>query len=130
MLWRQRHGVIVYVFLLACLIGCAGTSPQISTQETQVWTYETVAIALNGVKGFIKGQELSGALKGAELDAKIAQWELARQIFLKAGDALKESILAQTPAEQGTKMKSYNDMVQQAGQQIGQLQVWQKGASK
>jgi len=92
-----------------------------STQEGMAATYEGVALSLNMAKGYLKGQEVSGRLQGRALDDVIAKWENARQLFLEAGDAIKESIAAKDPPTQEQKMALYNKLLQQAAFEIGKL---------
>ena len=127
---KHHHGLAtigVYVLALLLLSGCAGgllgTSGDSTTApEVIVTTYESVALSLNTVKMFIKGQEVSGKLTGVALDSQIAQWEQARQLFLQAGDALKASISATTPAAQNERMAAYNALLQKAAYEIGKMQ--------
>jgi hypothetical protein len=115
------------LFLAVAPMGCAGglfgsSGTSTTAPEVIVTTYESVALSLNTVKMYIKGQEVAGKLKGAELDAKVAQWEQARQLFLQAGDALKASIAATTPASQNERMQAYNSLLQKAAFEIGKMQ--------
>jgi hypothetical protein len=114
-------GLALLIFLSAC-----ATTPM-TGQETVVVSYEGVALGLNATKAFIKGREVSGQLKGAELDKVILQWEQARQLFLQAGDALKASIAAQDPATQQQKMEAYNALLQKAAFELGKLNYLKGG---
>lgn len=119
------YWLLLFLFIVSCNATTGGSKP-VGVSETSVLTYEMVALSLNTAKGYIKGQELSGALKGAELDAAIAKWEMGRKLFLQAGDTLAQSINSTTEAERKSKMQLYNQMLQQAGQIAGQF----KGGGK
>jgi hypothetical protein len=115
---------LVIAFFALCLTGCPGISGvnQTQVQEASVASYEGVALSLNLAKGFIKGKELSGQLKGAELDAVILKWEQARTLFLQAGDALAASIVAPTPTDRAAQVQKYNVLLMKAGQMAGEIQ--------
>jgi len=125
----RRIGIyLLALFLMVSVAGCAGglfgtSGTSTTAPEVIVTTYESVALSLNTVKMFMKGQEVAGKLTGVALDAKIAQWEAARQLFLQAGDALKASISATTPTSQAERMQAYNALLQKAAFEIGKMEV-------
>ena len=130
---RRVNLSIVFILSLFILSGCAGIFGQSGTSTTGpeivATTYEGIALGLNGMKAYIKGQEISKQLTGLALDEKIAQWETARKLFIAAGDALKESLTAPTPEMQNQKIKTYNDLIQKAALELGKLEKW-KGGNK
>jgi hypothetical protein len=117
--------VAVFIFISSCappVTNPGSTTPALTpTQEGIAVTYEGVAFSLNMVKGYIKGQEISGKLQGQALDDVIAKWEKARQMFLSAGDTIKEAVAAKDPPTQEQKMALYNQMLQQAAFELGKL---------
>jgi hypothetical protein len=121
--------VALYVVLtfLIFLSSCAGIGKPMAASETAVVTYEGVALGLNAMKAFIKGREISGQLKGEDLDKVIGQWEQARQLFLQAGETLKASIAAQEPATQQQKIEAYNALLQKAAFELGKLDYLKGG---
>jgi hypothetical protein len=123
----SRGLVTIYLILTLLIFLSACATTPMTAQETVVVSYEGVALGLNATKAFIKGREVSGQLKGAELDKVILQWEQARQLFLQAGDALKASIAAQDPATQQQKMEAYNALLQKAAFELGKLNYLKGG---
>ena len=131
--WNYFSGGLVALFVVAAVFifisSCAPvvTSTRTSTpaltptQEGIAVTYEGVALSLNMVKGYIKGQEVSGKLTGQALDDVIAKYENARQGFLKAGEAIKDAVAAKDPPTQEQKMALYNQLLQQAAFELGKL---------
>ncbi len=126
---RKWKASLAAVFCLLFLVSCAGTLPQpgtpspvVSAAETKAVTYEGVALALNAAKGYIKGQELSGALKGEKLDAVVKKFNEAQKAFVDAGDSLILS-LGQTNQEARAKsILKYNELLQKAAQMAGEIQ--------
>ena len=129
--WNYFSSGLVALYLvltfLIFLSSCAGTGKPMSSSETAVLTYEGVALGLNTAKAFIKGREISGKLKGEELDKVIAQWEAARKLFLDAGEALKLSIGVADPVTQAQKMTAYNSLLQKAAFELGKLDYLKGG---
>ena len=129
---RKNHyfsggiAVLIAVLALFILVSSCATTPM-TTREQVVVSYEAVALGLNATKAFIKGREVSGQLKGAELDKAILQWEQARQLFLQGGEALKASIAAQDPTSQQQKMEAYNALLQKAALELGKLDYLKGG---
>ena len=117
---------VVLIFLIF-LSSCAGMRNPRSASETAVVTYESVALGLNTAKAFIKGKEVSGQLKGEELDKVVAQWETARVLFIQAGDALKLSLAAKDPVAERQKMDAYNVLLQKAAFELGKLDYLKGG---
>jgi len=137
--WNFFSGGLVALFIVTALFvfvsscgwvgvkqGSTGTELT-PVQEGIAVTYEGVALGLNMVKGYIKGQEVSGKLQGQALDDVIAKWENARQLFLKAGDEIKESIAAKDPPTQEQKMALYNSLLQKAAFELGKLDYLKTG---
>jgi hypothetical protein len=132
--WNFLSGGLVALFIVTAIFifisSCTPvvTNPGSATaeltpvQEGMAVTYEGVALTLNMIKGYIKGQEVSGQLQGQALDDVIDKWEKARQVFLKAGDAIKEAIAAKDPPTQELKMALYNKLLEQAAFELGKLE--------
>ena len=129
--WNYFSSGLVAVYLILTFLiffsSCAGTGKPMSASETAVLTYEGVALGLNTAKAFIKGREVSGQLKGEELDKAVAQWETARVFFIQAGDALKLSLAAKDPITERQKMDAYNVLLQKAAFELGKLDYLKGG---
>jgi hypothetical protein len=123
----SKELVAIYLVLTMLIFLSACATAPMTAPETGVVSYEGVALGLNATKAFIKGREVSGQLKGAELDKVILQWEQARQLFLQAGDALKASIAAQDPTTQHQKMEAYNALLQKSAFELGKLNYLKGG---
>ena len=115
--------LLIIIFVSACATG----GKTFSSSEMAVVTYEGVALSLNTVKAYIKGREVSGQLKGEELDGVIAQWETARKLFIEAGEALKMFIAAKDVFAQQEKLEVYNALLQKAAFELGKLDYLKGG---
>jgi hypothetical protein len=124
--FSQGRLAFIGVLALFVFISSCATAPMNAREQTVV-SYEGVALGLNAAKAFIKGREVSGQLKGEELDRTILQWEQARQLFLQAGEALKASIAAQDSTTQSRKMEAYNSLLQKAAFELGKLDYLKGG---
>ena len=119
--------IAISLVLFSCgtMTGTRGTST--SSLEVTVATYEDVALGLNAVKGYIKGQEITGQLQGADLDKAVAQWEMARQLFIQSGESLKASVAARDLLTQQQRLEAYNALLQKAALELGKLNYLKGG---
>jgi hypothetical protein len=124
---RSMAGLAVILLMIIFVSSCATGGKPVLSGETAVVTYEGVALGLNTVKAYIKGKEVSGQLKGEELDGVIAQWEEARKLFIEAGEALKMSIAAKDLLTQQRKLEAYNTLLQKAAFELGKLDYLKGG---